>query len=253
MPVPLKDIDTTLRKLLKPEEFDDYCPNGIQVEGKGEVKKVATGVTASRALIEAAIVDEADLILVHHGYFWKGEEETITGLKKARIQLLLSKDISLCAYHLPLDAHPRLGNNAQLAKILGIIQRAPLDKAKKHPLLFSGNLSVHQSFSLFEAFLQSKLGQKPISIEGRSKKIKSIAWCSGAAQGFIEQAVESGVDAYLTGEVSEQTVHIARESGIHFFAAGHHATERYGVQAVGEYLAKEHSISHKFIDIPNPV
>ena len=253
MPVPLKDIDTTLRKLLKPEEFDDYCPNGIQVEGKGEVKKVATGVTASRALIEAAIVDGADLILVHHGYFWKGEEETITGLKKARIQLLLSKDISLCAYHLPLDAHPRLGKNAQLAKILGIIQRPPLDKAKKHPLLFSGDLYVPQSFRIFEAFLQSKLGQKPISIEGRSNKIKSIAWCSGAAQGFIEQAVESGVDAYLTGEVSEQTVHIARESGIHFFAAGHHATERYGVQAVGEYLAKEHSISHTFIDIPNPV
>ena len=185
MPVRLKDIDTTLRKLLKPEEFDDYCPNGIQVEGKGEIKKVVTGVTASRALIESAIVEEADLILVHHGYFWKGEEITITGLKKARIQRLLSKDISLCAYHLPLDAHPRLGNNAQLAKILGIIQRPPLDNAKKHPLVFSGNLSVPQSFGVFEAFLQSKFGQKPLSIKGRSNKIKSIAWCSGAAQGFI--------------------------------------------------------------------
>ena len=253
MPVRLKDIDTTLRKLLKPEEFDDYCPNGIQVEGKGEIKKVVTGVTASRALIESAIVEEADLILVHHGYFWKGEEETITGLKKVRIQLLLSKNISLCAYHLPLDAHPRLGNNAQLAKILGIIQLPPLDKAKKHPLVFSGNLSVPQSFSVFEAFLQSKLGQKPFSIKGRSNKIKSIAWCSGAAQGFIELAVESGVDAYLTGEVSEQTVHIARESGIHFFAAGHHATERFGVRALGEYLATKHSIVHTFVDIPNPI
>ena len=174
-------------------------------------------------------------------------------MKKVRIQLLLSKDISLCAYHLPLDAHPRLGNNAQLAKILGLIQQAPLDAAKKHPLVLSGNLSEPRSFKQFGAFLQSKLGQKPISIEGRSKKIKSIVWCSGAAQGFIELAVESGADAYLTGEVSEQTVHIARESGIHFFAAGHHATERYGVQALGEYLANEHSISHTFIDIPNPV
>ena len=253
MPVRLKDIDTTLRKLLKPEEFDDYCPNGIQVEGKEKIQKIVTGVTASRALIEAAIVKEADLILVHHGYFWKGEEVTITGLKKVRIQLLLSKNISLFAYHLPLDAHPRLGNNAQLAKILGIIQQAPLDAAKKHPLVLSGNLSEPQSFNQFEAFLESKLGQKPISIEGRSKNIKSIVWCSGAAQGFIEQAVGFGADAYLTGEVSEQTVHIARESGIHFFAAGHHATERYGVQALGEYLANEHSISHTFIDIPNPV
>ena len=151
MPVRLKDIDTTLRKLLKPEEFEDYCPNGIQVEGKGEIQKIVTGVTASRALIEAAILKEADLILVHHGYFWKGEEVTITGLKKVRIQLLLSKDISLCAYHLPLDAHPRLGNNAQLAKILGIIQQAPLGTAKKHPLVLSGNLSEPQSFNQFEA------------------------------------------------------------------------------------------------------
>ena len=184
MPVRLKDIDTTLRKLLKPGEFDNYCPNGIQVEGKGEIRKIVTGVTASRALIEAAIVEEADLILVHHGYFWKGEEETITGLKKVRIQLLLSKDISLCAYHLPLDAHPRLGNNAQLAKILGIIQKTPLDISKKHPLVFSGNLSEPQSFNHFEAFLRSKLGQKPIFIEGRSKNIESIAWCTGAAQGY---------------------------------------------------------------------
>ena len=253
MPVRLKDIDITLRKLLNPDEFDDYCPNGIQVEGKAEIQKIVTGVTASRALIEAAIVEEADLILVHHGYFWKGEELTITGLKKVRIQLLLSKDISLCAYHLPLDAHPRLGNNAQLAKILGIIHQTPLDVSNKHPLVFSGILSEPQSFKQFETFLQSKLGQKPISIEGRSKKIKSIVWCSGAAQGFIELAVKSGADAYLTGEVSEQTVHIARESGIHFFAAGHHATERYGVQALGEYLANEHSISHTYIDIPNPV
>ena len=252
MPVRLRDIDKTLRELLRPNEFSDYCPNGIQIEGKDEIKKIVTGVTACRALVEAAIKAKADLILVHHGYFWKGEEDTITGLKKARIQLLLRHDISLCAYHLPLDAHPVLGNNAQLAKVLEIIERAPLDSERKHPIVFSGDLSVPQSFSKFETFLEAKLERKPFSIKGRSKEIKFIAWCSGAAQDFIGLAAESGADAYLTGEVSEQTVHIARESGIHFFAAGHPATARYGVQALGAYLAKKHSIEHTFIDIPNP-
>jgi len=252
MPVRLKDIDETLRELLKPDEFSDYCPNGIQIEGKDEIKKIVTGVTACRALVEAAIKEKADLILVHHGYFWRGEEPTITGLKKARIQLLLRHDISLCAYHLPLDAHPELGNNAQLAKVLGINQRAPLDSARKHPIVFSGDLSVPHSFKNFETFLEAKLERKPMSIKGSSKEIKVVAWCSGAAQEFIGLAAESGADAYLTGEISEQTVHVARESGMHFFAAGHHATERYGVQALGAYLAKEHSIVHTFIDIPNP-
>ena len=253
MPVRLKVIDETLRELLKPDEFSDYCPNGIQIEGKDEIKKIVTGVTACRELIEAAIKEEADLILVHHGYFWRGEEDTITGLKKARIQLLLRHDISLCAYHLPLDAHPELGNNAQLAKLLGINRRPPLDVTKRHPIVFSGDLAVPQSFSKFEAFLEKKLERKPLSIKGNSKEIKVVAWCTGAAQDFIGLAVASGADAYLTGEVSEQTVHIARESGMHFFAAGHHATERYGVQALGAYLSKKHSITHTFIDIPNPV
>ena len=253
MPVRLKVIDETLRELLKPDEFSDYCPNGIQIEGKDEIKKIVTGVTACRELIEAAIKEEADLILVHHGYFWRGEEDTITGLKKARIQLLLRHDISLCAYHLPLDAHPELGNNAQLAKLLGINLRAPLDVKKRHPIVFSGDLAVPQSFSKFEALLETKLERKPLSIKGSCEEIKVVAWCTGAAQGFIGLAAESGADAYVTGEVSEQTVHIARESGMHFFAAGHHATERYGIQALGAYLSKKHSVAHTFIDVPNPV
>ena len=253
MPVRLKVIDETLRELLKPDEFSDYCPNGIQIEGKDEIKKIVTGVTACRELIEAAIKEEADLILVHHGYFWRGEEDTITGLKKTRIQLLLRHDISLCAYHLPLDAHPELGNNAQLAKLLGINLRAPLDVKKRHPIVFSGDLAVPQSFSKFEAFLETKLERKPLSIKGSCEEIKVVAWCTGAAQDFIGLAAESGADAYVTGEVSEQTVHIARESGMHFFAAGHHATERYGIQALGAYLSKKHSVAHTFIDIPNPV
>ena len=253
MPVRLKVIDETLRELLKPDEFSDYCPNGIQIEGKDEIKKIVTGVTACRELIEAAIKEEADLILVHHGYFWRGEEDTITGLKKTRIQLLLRHDISLCAYHLPLDAHPELGNNAQLAKLLGINLRAPLDVKKRHPIVFSGDLAVPQSFSKFEAFLETKLERKPLSIKGSCEEIKVVAWCTGAAQDFIGLAAESGADAYVTGEVSEQTVHIARESGMHFFAAGHHATERYGIRALGAYLSKKHSVAHTFIDIPNPV
>ncbi len=253
MPVRLKVIDETLRELLKPDEFSDYCPNGIQIEGKDEIKKIVTGVTACRELIEAAIKEEADLILVHHGYFWRGEEDTITGLKKTRIQLLLRHDISLCAYHLPLDAHPELGNNAQLAKVLGINRRPPLDVTKMHPIVFSGDLAVPQSFSKFEAFLETKLERKPLSIKGSCEEIKVVAWCTGAAQDFIGLAAESGADAYVTGEVSEQTVHIARESGMHFFAAGHHATERYGIQALGAYLSKKHSVAHTFIDVPNPV
>ena len=253
MPVRLKVIDETLRELLKPDEFSDYCPNGIQIEGKDEIKKIVTGVTACRELIEAAIKEEADLILVHHGYFWRGEEDTITGLKKTRIQLLLRHDISLCAYHLPLDAHPELGNNAQLAKLLGINLRAPLDVKKRHPIVYSGDLAVPQSFSKFEALLETKLERKPLSIKGSCEEIKVVAWCTGAAQDFIGLAAESGADAYVTGEVSEQTVHIARESGMHFFAAGHHATERYGIQALGAYLSKKHSVAHIFIDIPNPV
>ena len=253
MPVRLKVIDETLRELLKPDEFSDYCPNGIQIEGKDEIKKIVTGVTACRELIEAAIKEEADLILVHHGYFWRGEEDTITGLKKTRIQLLLRHDISLCAYHLPLDAHPELGNNAQLAKLLGINLRAPLDVKKRHPIVFSGDLAVPQSFSKFEALLETKLERKPLSIKGSCEEIKVVAWCTGAAQDFIGLAAESGADAYVTGEVSEQTVHIARESGMHFFAAGHHATERYGIQALGAYLSKKHSVAHIFIVIPNPV
>ena len=252
MPVSLRDIDKTLKELLKPEDFVDFCPNGIQIEGKDEIERIVTGVTASRALVEAAIKDKADLILVHHGYFWKGEDKAITGLKKARIQLLLRNDISLCAYHLPLDAHPELGNNAQLAIVLGINQQNPLDIAKKHPIVFSGELAIPQSFHEFQSRVESELRREPFSIEGRSKEIKSLAWCTGAAQNFIDLAVDAGVDAYLTGEVSEQTVHVARESGLHFFAAGHHATERYGVQALGDYLARKHSLSHTFIDIPNP-
>ena len=253
MPVSLNELNTELNNLLKPEQFNDYCPNGLQVEGRKEVMKIVSGVTACRALIKAAVVAKADFILVHHGYFWKGEDQSITGLKKSRIQMLLQNDLSLSAYHLPLDAHKELGNNAQLATILGLNVESPLDSQQRNPIVFCGRLNQPMSFDNFSQHINQKLKRMPLGIKGVSEKIEKIAWCTGAAQNFIELAVAAGVDAYLTGEVSEQTVHIAREAGLHFFSAGHHATERYGVQAVGNYLSEKFSIQHEFIDIENPV
>ena len=253
MPVNLKDLDETLKTLLKPELFNDYCPNGIQVEGKEVVGKIVTGVTASKALIEAAINENADLVLVHHGYFWKGENPSITGLKKVRLKLLLENNISLCAYHLPLDAHPELGNNAQLAKVLSLSTQTIQSTSEGHPIIYMGSLERAMDFDNFTAHIESKLNRKPLSVKGDNKLIKTLAWCTGAAQGLIEHAIDAGVDAYITGEISEQTVHMARESGLHLFSAGHHATERYGVQALGSYLENQCDIVHNFIDIDNPV
>ncbi|MBM87714.1 MAG: Nif3-like dinuclear metal center hexameric protein [Gammaproteobacteria bacterium] len=253
MPCTLIEVDTELKSLLKPELFSDYCPNGIQVEGREEISKIVSGVTASKALIDAAVSASADFILVHHGYFWRGEDPSISGLKKKRIQTLLKNEISLAAFHLPLDAHPDLGNNAQLAKVLRFTVESPLDISSANPIVFSGRVPKPLSFEEMSRHLRTELKREPLGIRGRREKIETIAWCTGAAQSFIELAVEAKVDAYLTGEVSEQTVHIARESGLHFFSAGHHATERYGVRAVGDYLAEKFVLEHEFIDIDNPV
>ena len=253
MPVNLKDLDEALKTLLKPELFNDYCPNGVQVEGKDKVCKVVTGVTASKAFLEAALDENADLVLVHHGYFWKGENPSITGLKKARLKLLLQNNISLCAYHLPLDAHPKFGNNAQLAKILGLSNQTIECTSEGHPIIFFGSIERSMDFDNFSTHVESRLNRKPLGIRGNSKSIKTLAWCTGAAQGLIQHAIDAGVDAYITGEISEQTVHMARESGLHLFSAGHHATERYGVQAIGSYLENQFDIVHSFIDIDNPV
>lgn len=253
MPVNLKDLDEALKTLLKPELFNDYCPNGVQVEGKDKVCKVVTGVTASKAFLEAALDENADLVFVHHGYFWKGENPSITGLKKARLNLLLQNNISLCAYHLPLDAHPKFGNNAQLAKILGLSIQTIECTSEGHPIIFFGSIERSMDFDNFSAHVESRLNRKPLGIRGNSESIKTLAWCTGAAQGLIQHAIDAGVDAYITGEISEQTVHMARESGLHLFSAGHHATERYGVQAIGSYLENQFDIVHSFIDIDNPV
>ena len=253
MPVSLKELEAELKQVLRPEQFNDYCPNGLQVQGREKISKLVTGVTACQELIDSAAAAKADALLVHHGYFWRGEDQSISGIKKSRIEALLKHDISLLAYHLPLDVHREFGNNVQLAQRLGIEIEGELGKQNNHPIGLTGTLAEDADFDSLQTLIEQKLGRQPLAIEGKSKNIKSVAWCTGAAQNYIELAVAAGVDAYITGEVSEPTVHIARESGIHFFSAGHHATERYGVQAIGNYLAEKFGLEHQFIDIDNPV
>ena len=238
---------------LQTHRFRDYCPNGLQVEGREQVRRLVTGVTACQALIDAAIVEEADAIFVHHGYFWKNEDQRVRGMKKQRLQTLLRHDISLFAYHLPLDAHPQLGNNAQLARRLGLHMEGGLEPDNPLSVGNVGRLDEPMSAEDFAAHVEAVLGREALHIGDSQDEIETLAWCTGAAQGFIEQAQALGVDAYLSGEISEPTTHFARETGIHYFACGHHATERYGVQAVGEWLANEHGLEHIFIDIDNPV
>lgn len=242
----------TLDDLLQPARFNDYCPNGLQVEGRAEVRKLVTGVTASEALIDAAIALNADAILVHHGYFWKGERAEITGMKRRRIGKLISHDLSLLAYHLPLDAHPVLGNNAQLAQRLGFVREGALFPQDSRAVGDVGILAQAMSADALSQHIGQVLGRKPLHIAGRDKLIQRVAWCTGGAQGFIEQAISMGVDAYFSGEISEPTVHAARESGVHYWAMGHHASERYGVQALGEWCARELGLTHHFVDIDNP-
>ena len=250
--VQLKDLLNYSNNALEIERFHDYCPNGLQLEGKTEVKKIISGVTASQALIDAAIREEADVLLVHHGYFWKGEDARIIGLKYQRIRSLIESSINLLAYHLPLDAHPLYGNNAKLADMLEL-EIAGRFPSGSDAVGMYGTLKTPMTAVDFGQKITSALDREVLHIGENNEPIHTIAWCSGAAQNYIEAAAELGVDAYLTGEISEQTVHIARENGIHFYSAGHHATERYGVQAFGEHLASHFSIKHQFIDIPNPV
>ncbi len=253
MPVSLKQLESELKQVLRPEQFNDYCPNGLQVEGCPEIAKIVTGVTACQELIAAAASAGADALLVHHGYFWRGEDQSISGIKKSRIEALLKHRMSLLAYHLPLDVHREFGNNVQFGKLLDVDIDGELGKQNNHPVGLTGRLKKSLDFTEMQDLLVDRLGRRALAIEGNSKQIESVAWCTGAAQSYIELAVEAGVDAYITGEVSEPTVHIARESGINFFSAGHHATERYGVQALGDYLSDKFELEHQFIDIDNPV
>ncbi len=244
------ELENYLNQLLDVSRFQDYCPNGLQVEGRERIQKIVTGVTASLELLQAAIVHEADAVIVHHGYFWRGEHACITGMKYRRIALLMQHGINLFAYHLPLDIHPELGNNVQLAKRLGFIENARFGEQN---IVVRGALKETMPLRVLGDKIAQALEREPQLIGNSDQPIKQLAWCTGAAQGYFEAAIAQNVDAYITGEISEQTVHAARESGVAFIAAGHHATERYGVQALGEHLADKFGIQHRFVDIDNPV
>jgi dinuclear metal center YbgI/SA1388 family protein len=250
----LNEIVAWCDTLLDAAAFQDYCPNGLQVEGRSNVERIVSGVTASQALLDCAVEAGADLVLVHHGFFWKGEDARITGMKRRRLTTLLTSEISLLAYHLPLDAHPEVGNNTQLAQRLGLLEQGRFGGGGRAPdLACYATLPQPLPAAEFGARIERALGRAPQWIAAGSDTIASVGWCTGAAQSYLEEAARRGLDAFVSGEISEQTVHIAREYGIHYFAAGHHATERYGVQALGEQLAARFGIEHRFCDIVNPV
>jgi dinuclear metal center YbgI/SA1388 family protein len=253
MAVTLKQLVSYTDTVLAVEKFRDYCPNGLQVEGRSEVRKIVAGVTACQALIDAAIEAQADLILVHHGYFWKGEAQPLVGIKGNRIRALMQSDVSLLAYHLPLDAHPEWGNNVQLAKILGISVDDGLEPGNPLSVGNVGTLAAAVSAEQFALRVADVLGREPQLISGGERLVKKVAWCTGSAERMIEQADRLGADMFISGEISEPVVHYAREAGIHYLGAGHHATERYGVQALGEHLAAQFDLEYRFIDIDNPV
>lgn len=252
MAIALTTLVEETERYLGAARIADYCPNGLQVEGRPQVRRIVSGVTASQALLDAAVEADADVVLVHHGYFWKGENPCITGIKQRRLKTLLNHDISLLAYHLPLDVHPEVGNNVQLARQLDLIVEGPLEADNPRSVALLGALAEPMSANDFARKVREVLGREPLLVEG-SGLIHRVGWCTGGGQGYIDQAIAAGVDLYLTGEASEQTFHSARENDISFIAAGHHATERYGVQALGDYLARRFAIEHLFIDCPNPI
>ncbi|HEY9268688.1 MAG TPA: Nif3-like dinuclear metal center hexameric protein [Methylotenera sp.] len=248
--VKLNELIHYTQQLMHVERFKDYCPNGLQVEGRQEIQKIVSGVTASMALLEAAHKAGADLILVHHGYFWRNEDARIVGIKRNRIAYLMKNDLNLVAYHLPLDAHAEFGNNVQLGKLLGL---NAVDYAGDEDLVAYAELEAPITLNELLLRIESCLQRSPVSIGDGNKQIKKVAWCTGAAQSYIETAAALGADVFISGEISEQTTHQALEMGVAYVAAGHHATERYGVKALGEHLASRFNLEHEFIDINNPV
>jgi dinuclear metal center YbgI/SA1388 family protein len=250
-----QELLSAFNALLQPERFTDYGPNGLQVEGKTQIRKIVSGVTASRALIEAAIEAKADAIFVHHGLFWRGQTGVVTGWMKERLKLLLAHDINLYAYHLPLDAHPELGNNAQLGQKLGFITPKAVERGD---ITHFGDQNLgwmaktNQNPENLQKHLENKLNRAIASVFIASIAIKNIAWCTGGAQSYFEAAIAAGADAFITGEMSEPQAHLARECGVSYYACGHHATERYGAPAVAAHVAEKLGIEHEFIEIDNP-
>ncbi|TAL63769.1 MAG: Nif3-like dinuclear metal center hexameric protein [Legionella sp.] len=247
------ELTQYLDEFLNCRRYQDYAPNGLQVEGKEQIQRLCTAVTASDEVISQAVAWQADALLVHHGYFWRGEDPTIVGIKRQRISKLLNHNLNLFAYHLPLDCHIELGNNACLAKLFAVnnVQMHKVDKVEN--ILWSGELNKEQSIAEFGQFIEKQLGRTPQIISAQEKPIRRIAWCSGAAQDYLEQASRLGVDAYLSGEISERTYYQAKELGINYFCCGHHATERYGIQALGKQLTSQFALEHCYIESDNPI
>ena len=245
----LDELEIYVNGLLNITRFHDYCPNGLQVEGRSEVRQLISGVTASLEFLEAAIAAGADAVLVHHGYFWRGENPCLTGMKHRRISYLMSHHVGLLAYHLPLDAHAELGNNTQLGRRLGFTETG---RFGEQGIAVQGTLS-EISLKELRANIERMLRREPLVIGNDCKMIRRVAWCTGAAQDYFDEAIGLGLDAFITGEISERMVHAARESGVAFISAGHHATERYGVQALGEHISRKFGIAHQFVDIDSPV
>ncbi|GGX19868.1 GTP cyclohydrolase 1 type 2 [Pigmentiphaga litoralis] len=251
-----EDLVSWLAAELQSDRFRDYCPNGLQVEGRPVIRHIIAGVTASEAIIRHAISVGADTLLVHHGWFWKNEDPRVRGIRRTRLALALGHDLNLLAYHLPLDAHPVLGNNAQLARVLGITPNRVDGKPEQtgsDGLIWIGQAEGIRTVGALGDRIAQRLQRPPLVVGDPNQPVSRIAWCTGAAQGMLQDAIDAGADAYITGEVSEPTVHLARESRVGFVAAGHHATERYGVQALGEAIAARFGVRVDFVDINNPV
>jgi dinuclear metal center YbgI/SA1388 family protein len=246
----LGDLCDYNASLLSIAQYKDYCPNGLQVEGRPEVLRIATAVTASQHVLDEALEWGADALLVHHGYFWRNEDAVITGVKKKRIAQLLRNEMSLLAYHLPLDAHSEFGNNTQLGRRLGFRETG---RFGEQDIACLGSPDLPLAVDQLAARIGEVLKRAPQILGPRHITVNSVAWCSGGAQGYFEDAIARGVDVYITGEISEQCFHLANETGVAFIAAGHHATERYGVQSLGEHLAAQFALEHRYFDQANPV
>ncbi|MCG9077704.1 Nif3-like dinuclear metal center hexameric protein [Laribacter hongkongensis] len=243
------ELVSRLDTLLEPWKFKDYCPNGLQVEGARRIERVVCGVTASQALLDEAVRLDADAVLVHHGYFWKGEPAAVTGIKRQRLATLLANNLHLLAYHLPLDAHPQFGNNAGLAQALGLQMQGT---AGEQGLLAWGVPENSCNVGELALRISGALERLPLVIGSLERPVRRVAWCTGGGQGMFADAVDMGVDAFITGEASEYCCHLARESGVAFLAAGHHATERFGVQSLTRWL-REQGLDARYVEIDNPI
>lgn len=249
----LTDIIRWCDQTLKSHEFKDYAPNGLQIEGKTEVNKILCAVTASQTAIDAAIAQGADLLLVHHGYFWKGEAYPITGMRGKRIKSLIQNDISLVGYHLPLDSHPTLGNNAAIAELLDLIDIRPLDPKEHHPIGNIGYLKQPMSPEAFKDYASACLGFDAIHLAAPKSMIHKLGFCTGGAQDYISKAALQDCDAYISGEVSERTFYEAAELNVHYYACGHHATEKYGVQRLAQAISEQFNIEYSYFELNNPI